>query len=187
MRGTTRYKAHADQYRADPEKRAAQNAYQNEWRRRERSRIKAGLPRVAGHRATTNERIDNERAADEFFARPRSPDDTRVLQGDLNTVAVHAYMDEVRRERSLSRYARRLLAELQRPARTAAAVETFLASRAGNALREEVHMDVIARLLRNKPAYPDLQAELHRRARELVTETTPELHPPDDAVPAISR
>ena len=163
-----RYKAHADARRADPEKRAAHNVYQNEWRRRERRRIQLDLPRRAAHRARTNEVLDDDRAAEAFFARPRSRAEKQGLGEELVEVRVAALTAEQATGASLAGLAARIREAMERPARLSAAVDRFLASPAGSRLREEVRMDVIARSARGIPAYLDLGAELRRRAHAVV-------------------
>jgi len=159
-----RYKAHADSYRADPAKRAAHNEYQNDWRRRERRRLRLGLPRVAAHRPTANERIDNAQASDAFFSRTRTPRELTELTDELAEVRNAGYAAADLRDRGVAAAAQRIRGELERPARQAAAVEAYLASPAGRRLREEIRMDVVARRLRGAPPYLDLEAELRRRA-----------------------
>jgi len=159
-----RNKARATARRTDTATREAHNRYQNEWRRRERRRIQLGLPRRLAHRPTKNERIDHERAANEFFSRHRTRTDRLGLREDGAVVRTAAYIDATHRDRTLARRAATMLAEAQRPARLNAAIDAHLASRAGIRLREEVRMDDLARRLRGAPAYLNLETELRRRA-----------------------
>lgn len=159
-----RYKAHADRYRADPAKSAAQRERKAEWGRIERRRIRLGLPRVAGHHAVINERIDNERAADAFFARPRTRGQKAALADELVLARIDGLEAAARIREGMLDAAWRLLAEAERPARVEATATALLSTREGEELRVEARMDAIARRMRGLPPYPDIRAEVHRRA-----------------------
>lgn len=166
-----RYKGYAAADRADPAKRSRQREYRNEWRRRERRRLRLGLPRVAGHRATTNERLDNEKAATEFLTRPRSTSERHALHGEHAETIILTVLARIL-DRSLDAPVSRLLRAIQQSTRLTAAVDAYLVSPPGRRLRREVRMDVIARLYRGAPAYPSLDRELRRRALAVMAEVT---------------
>lgn len=84
------YERHADEikqrrrqsYQQDPEKVLA---YNREWKARERRRKAAGVPPRRIHRVKPAERDRNSAAADEFFARARTPEEARAIRAERIT------------------------------------------------------------------------------------------------------
>lgn len=148
--------------RSTPEGRAQHNREQNERRARERRRRELGLPPRSMHRATINERVRNAAAAEEFFTRRRNSRELRLLGEELAEVRAEAALASAARWRA--NLAAQIRADAERPARIAAAVSRLLETHDGIRLKEEVRMDSIARTLRGKGPYPDLDAETRRRA-----------------------
>lgn len=148
--------------RSDPSVREKLNREQNERRRRERRRQALGLAPRPMHRATINERARNAAEAAAFAARKWSKQDLQRLQEELR---------EVRAETARSPHGRwaaeleaQIRADAAKPARLDAAIDRHLRGRAGPVLREEVRMDSIARELRGVGPYPNVEAEVRRRA-----------------------
>lgn len=84
------YEKHAEERRAYRRRYYQQNrerelAKQRQWRQREKRRVEVGLPVRRLQRLTPNERRDNARAADEFFARPVTPELRARLEAELRT------------------------------------------------------------------------------------------------------
>jgi hypothetical protein len=153
--------AQQNERRSSPEARQKHNVEQNERRRRNRRRRQLGLPPRPSHRVTINERESNATAARQFFARRRGAREIRLLREEGA---------EVRALASLSQDAfwredleARIRADAAKPARIAAAVDMFLATKGGARLREEIRMDSIARELHGAAPYPDAEAEARRR------------------------
>lgn len=148
--------------RSTPGAREKHNREQNERRARERRRRELGLPPRPMHRATINERARNAAAAEEFFTRKRNARELRILGEELAEVHTESALgSEARRRANL---AARIRADAERPARIAAAVSRLLETGDGIRLKEAVRMDSIARTLRGKGPYPDLDVEVRRRA-----------------------
>ncbi|MEV8367975.1 hypothetical protein [Microbacterium sp. NPDC064584] len=57
------------------------------WRAREKRRRELGLPPRRLHRVTARERAANASAADEFFTRPRTPDEVKAIRREPKTSA----------------------------------------------------------------------------------------------------
>ncbi|WP_344739120.1 hypothetical protein [Microbacterium awajiense] len=57
------------------------------WRAREKRRRELGLPPRRLHRLTASERAANASAADEFFTRPRTPDEVKAIRREPKTSA----------------------------------------------------------------------------------------------------
>lgn len=153
--------------RSTPEAREKHNREQNEGRARERRRRELGLPPRSMHRATINERARNAASADEFFTRKCNSRELRRLGEELAEVqAETAPASEARWRADL---ATRIRADAERPARIAAAVSRLLETGDGIRIKEAVRMDSIARTLRGIGPYPDLDAEVRRRAAVALT------------------
>lgn len=148
--------------RADPAIRAKDNQRQNERRKLDRRLRKLGLPPRPLHRITLNERAANATAADTFFARRRTAREFRVLKEEL--AEVHGETASVSDERWHRELESLIRADSERPARIRAALNRYLATPAGAALREELRMDSIALRVRGADPYPSLDKELRRRA-----------------------
>lgn len=89
-RGRRHYEKHAEERRAYrrryyEENRERELAKQRQWRQREKRRVDAGLPVRRLHRLTPDERRDNARSADEFFALPVTPELRARLEAELRT------------------------------------------------------------------------------------------------------
>lgn len=89
-RSRRHYEKHAEERRAYrrryyEENRDRELAKQRQWRQREKRRVEAGLPVRWLHRLTPDQRRDNARAADEFFARPITPELRARLEAELRT------------------------------------------------------------------------------------------------------
>jgi hypothetical protein len=152
--------------RSNPAVRQKYNRQQNERRARERRRRQLGLPVRRMHRATINERARNAAAAEAFFTRRRTPSELRLLAEELAEVrAEGALASEAQWRTNL---AVQIRADVERPARLAAAVSRLLETADGARLKEEVRMDSIARSLRGLGPYPDLDAETRRRAASVL-------------------
>lgn len=90
VRSRRHYENHAEERRAYrrryyEENRERELAKQRQWREREKRRVEAGLPVRRLHRLTPDERRDNTRAADEFFARPVTAEFRAWLEAELRT------------------------------------------------------------------------------------------------------
>jgi len=84
------YEAHAEERRANRRQRYQDNrehelAKQRQWRQREQRRIAVGLPVRRLHRSSPAERLEHARAAEEFFARPMTPERRERLKAELRT------------------------------------------------------------------------------------------------------
>ncbi|WP_162940202.1 hypothetical protein [Gryllotalpicola protaetiae] len=202
-RDRERYAAEAEQrrqaqreYRARPENRekiAAQKreserrrrsadrdayaAYQREYRAREKRRRELGLPPRPLRRSTRAEVEANEVAAFDFFVSRRRDAVVRALKAE--SLAVHRAATDAPAEltsEAALRDAQRLIELIDRRAqRESERFAAFMASRAGDELREEVQMDNAARIHFGKKPYPDVLAEVNRRASALLEEETQRL------------
>lgn len=160
-RSRRHYEKHAEERRAYrrryyEEHRERELAKQHQWRQREKRRIEAGLPVRRLHRLTPNERREDLRAADEFFARPVTPELRARLEAELRTPPelIAAWEREIARTRA-TQWA------LRHPEASPRIVNRYQA--------EEERMDTIAR------AINDRLRSTPRRARD-----------PDYAIPAHS-
>lgn len=89
-RGRKHYEAHAEERRAYrrryyEENRERELAKQRQWRQREKRRVEAGLPVRRLHRLSPDQRREHAAAADEFFARPLTPQLRERLEDELRT------------------------------------------------------------------------------------------------------
>jgi len=143
-------------YRAIPEVKERYNAYNKEWRRRERARIAAGLPPRRLHRITATERQQNQDAADAFFARPRTTTQRKRVATEEPTPPelIAAWKRDSARARDASAYPQRQAELTQRRARERARQDTHLAAiqQARNA--EAARMDEIARAINARLRLP---------------------------------
>jgi hypothetical protein len=142
------------------------NAYQREYRAREKRRRELGLPPRPTHRSTSAEIAANEVAAFQFFAERRKAAQRRELSLEALTVhrAATAPRSEPSREAALREAADLVATAEARARREEARFAAFMTGKEGETLREEVQMDNAARMYFGKGAYPDLHAEVHRRA-----------------------
>lgn len=149
-------------YRSDPDVYQRALEYNREWRRRERRRIKAGLPRTRRHHTPKPEKAANEAAADAFFTRTREVEERRRIRAEFDQLRD----DKARPEKiAQRRRAEHALILRERASR----IDAYL-QRHGTKLREEVRMDSRARELRSADPYPDLEQETRRRAAAALTE-----------------
>lgn len=123
-----------DYYQANRERELAK---QRQWRQRERRRVAVGLPAKRLHRLTPEERRENARAADEFFAQPVTPELRERLEAELRTPPelIEAWHREIARFRA-TQYA------LRNPETAARVVNRNRA--------EEERMDAIARQINDR-------------------------------------
>jgi len=142
------------------------NAYQREYRAREKRRRELGLPPRPAHRSTSAEIAANEVAAFEFFAKRRKAAQQRELSREALDVhrAATAPQSEPSREAALREAADLIAAAESRARREEARFAAFMTGEEGVTLREEVQMDNAARAYFGKKPYPDLHAEIRRRA-----------------------
>jgi hypothetical protein len=150
-------------YRSDPDVQQRALEYNREWRRRERRRVKSGLPRIRAHHTPKVELAKNAAAANAFFDRTREIDERRRIIAEF---------DQLRGDRERAeRIAQRRRAERAAIARERAnRIDAYL-RRHGAKMREDVRMDSRARELRGASPYPDLEEEVRRRAAAILGET----------------
>lgn len=143
------------------------NEYQREYRVRERRRRELGLPPRPAHRSSQGQIEANEVAAFQFFAERRKAAQRRELSREVVEVhrAATAPQSEQLREAALREVAELVAATEARARREEARFAAFMTGDEGAALREEVQMDNAARTYFGKEPYPDLHAEVHRRAK----------------------
>jgi hypothetical protein len=143
------------------------NAYQREYRAREKRRRELGLPPRPAHRSTSAEIATNEVAAFEFFTARRKAAQRRELCREGLEVhrAATAPRSEPSREAALREAADLVAAAEERARREEARFAAFMTGEEGATLREEVEMDNAARTYFGKAPYPDLHAEVRRRAK----------------------
>jgi hypothetical protein len=149
-------------YRSKPDVYQQTLEYNKQWRRRERARLKAGLPRARNHRTLKAEQEAQTATADAFFARVRTSAEQRAISQEL-----HQLREEKVRQEKIAR--RRQVERTVIARQNAEIINTYL-QRHGQRLREEVRLDSRAREIRGAGPYPDLEAETRRRAADLIEE-----------------
>ncbi|NYE18110.1 hypothetical protein [Microbacterium immunditiarum] len=152
------------EYRADPEVKERYNAYNKEWRRRERARIAAGLPPRRLHRVTATERRANHDAAEAFFTRPRTPaqrNRTRQEEEPTPLELIAAWERDSARAREAFAYPQRRAELAQRRAREQARQEAHLSAIQAAREAEASRMDEIARAINARLRLPARRRDPH--------------------------
>jgi hypothetical protein len=152
--------AHADElarkrredYAKDPEKYLARN---REWKRRERRRVKAGLPPRRVHHTTLPEMRRHDAEADAFFSRGRSVEEMDSIRVERMTDSeVKAYLERefarARAEAGFDTQAAQLVdrRSIEGARRLARSVQEFESQRAAEA--EDARLDAIARVINDR-------------------------------------